>query len=201
VSFFERLLSLKWYFYVFTLGTIYAIFFLIILFPIILNPYRLPSTILLLFILSSGVITFPWIQLAWHGRFGHFTMWWLKSFGRAYVKRNRDAKKAYDRTPEKTVTSAQYNPENNTITYWISYDDSPKKDASFRERNKFSTDYVRYMMVGFVKYVVEDMLILFFGFIIIFFVFTKAFKRADKYGYLKNKYQEGNIKDSNNVSN
>ncbi|MEN2515621.1 hypothetical protein [Lactobacillus johnsonii] len=117
MSFFERLLSLKWYFYVFTLGTIYAIFFLIILFPIILNPYRLPSTILLLFILSSGVITFPWIQLAWHGRFGHFTMWWLKSFGRAYVKRNRDAKKAYDRTPEKTVTSAQYNPENNTITY------------------------------------------------------------------------------------
>ena len=87
------------------------------MFPTILNPYRLPSTILLLFILSSGVITFPWIQLAWHGCFGHFTMWWLKSFGRAYVKRNRDAKKAYDRTPEKTVTSAQYNPENNTITY------------------------------------------------------------------------------------
>ena len=201
MSFFERLLSLKWYFYVFTLGTIYAIFFLIILFPIILNPYRLPSTILLLFILSSGVITFPWIQLAWHGRFGHFTMWWLKSFGKAYVKRNRDAKKAYDRTPGKMVTSAQYNPENNTITYWTSYDDSPKKDASFRERNKFSTDYARYMMVGFVKYVVEDMLILFFGFIIIFFVFNKAFKRADKYGYLKNKYQEGDIKDSNNVSN
>lgn len=167
----------------------------------ILNPYRLPSTILLLFILTSGVITFPWIQLAWHGRFGHFTMWWLKSFGRAYVKRNRDAKKAYDRTPGKMVTSAQYNPENNTVTYWTSYDDSPKKDASFRERNKFSTDYVRYMMVGFVKYVVEDMLILFFGFIIIFFVFNKAFKRAAEYGYLKNKYQEGDIKDSNNISN
>lgn len=190
MSFFERLLSLKWYFYVFTLGTVYAIFFLIIMFPTILNPYRLPTTILLLFILSSGVITFPWIQLAWHGRFGHFTMWWLKSFG-----------KAYDRTPGKMVTSAQYNPENNTVTYWTSYDDSPKKGASFRERNKFSTDYARYMMVGFVKYVVEDMLILFFGFIIIFFVFNKAFKRADEYGYLKNKYQEGDIKDSNNVSN
>lgn len=201
MSFFERLLSLKWYFYVFTLGTVYAIFFLIIMFPTILNPYRLPTTILLLFILSSGVITFPWIQLAWHGRFGHFTMWWLKSFGKAYVKRNREAKRAYENTPGGVKGHVIYNPITVRAEYHEHYDDTPKKEARDREKDKLAMDYTWLIALGWAKYTFEAVIILFFGFIIILFVFNKAFARAYKYGYLQKKYQERKIKGFDDVPN
>lgn len=162
MSFFERLFSLKWYFYVFTVGMVLGILSIIIQIPNFLEPSRFLTSIIELFIFISGVITFPWIQLAWHGRFSHFTMMWLKNFGR-------------DRVNTRGL-------ERDEVT------------------NEYAIHITKNIFIAVLK-LLEDVLIFFFGFIIIFFVLNKAFAKAYQYGYLKPKYQEQDFKNLVDIAN
>lgn len=151
MNFFEKLFSLKWYFYVFTIGMVLGIGSLIMVLPELLDLFRFVDAIIEILIFIAGIITFPWIQLALHGRFSRFTMWWLKNFGRAYIN---------------------------------------GKNLRGDERvDKLTNDIVKNIFIAFLK-LLEDILVFFLGFIIIFFVLNKAFARAYQYGYLKPKYQD-----------